>query len=85
MCLALGSLSSRLFYHWPRDAVTLGSYPISILPDEDCCTLFTPRHPSTRARPAGIDEAERALPLTAMIDGAAAAPDVERVAWPVVK
>jgi tRNA uracil 4-sulfurtransferase len=68
-----------------RDAVSLGSYPISILPDEDCCTLFTPRHPSTRARPAGIDEAERALPLTAMIDGAAAAPAVECVEWPVVK
>ncbi len=68
-----------------RDAVTLGSYPISILPDQDCCTLFTPRHPTTRARPVAIEEAERALPLTAMIDGAAAAPDVERVEWPVVK
>ena len=32
------------------EGVALGSYPISILPDEDCCTLFTPRHPLTRVR-----------------------------------
>ena len=33
------------------EGVALGTYPISILPDEDCCTLFTPRHP-LHARPA---------------------------------
>ena len=41
----------------------LGSYPISIIPDEDCCTLFTPRNPVTRARPAQIEAAEQALPI----------------------
>ena len=44
-------------------AEKLGSYPISIIPDEDCCTLFTPRHPATHARRAEIDEAERTLPI----------------------
>ena len=39
----------------------LGTYPISIIPDQDCCTLFTPKHPATRARKADIDEAERLL------------------------
>ena len=28
----------------------MGTYPISIIPDQDCCTLFTPRNPLTRAR-----------------------------------
>ena len=36
-------------------AQTLGTYPISIIPDQDCCTLFTPRNPATRAR---LDEVE---------------------------
>ena len=57
------------------EAVALGTYPISILPDEDCCTLFTPRHPSTRARPAEVENAERGLPLAEMVGAAAAAPD----------
>src|SRR5262249_41820911 len=29
-------------------AQEIGSYPISIIPDQDCCTLFTPRNPQTR-------------------------------------
>ena len=27
-----------------------GRIPISIIPDQDCCTLFTPRHPATKAQ-----------------------------------
>ena len=30
------------------EAQRLGTYPISIIPDQDCCTLFTPRIPLTR-------------------------------------
>ena len=32
------------------EAQRIGTYPISIIPDQDCCTLFTPRNPQTRAR-----------------------------------
>ena len=35
-----------------------GTYPVSIIPDQDCCTLFTPRHPATRARPWDVEAAE---------------------------
>src|SRR5690606_6423775 len=31
-------------------AERIGTFPISIIPDQDCCTLFTPRNPLTRAR-----------------------------------
>ena len=30
-------------------AIALGSYDISIIPDQDCCTLFVPPHPVVRA------------------------------------
>jgi thiamine biosynthesis protein ThiI len=33
-----------------QQAVRIGTYPVSIIPDQDCCQLFTPRHPATRAR-----------------------------------
>ncbi|MBP7776504.1 MAG: tRNA 4-thiouridine(8) synthase ThiI [Acidobacteria bacterium] len=64
------------------DARRLGTFPISILPDEDCCTLFTPRHPSTRAKRAEIEQAEADLPIEQMVEAAAADPRIERVDWP---
>ena len=39
-------------------------YPISIIPDQDCCTLFTPRNPLTRARLGDIERAEQTLRST---------------------
>ena len=48
----------------------LGTYEISIIPDEDCCTLFTPKHPATRATARQLDEAETALPVDALVEEA---------------
>lgn len=67
------------------EAERLGSYPISILPDQDCCTLFTPRHPATRARPWEVERAEASLPLQAIVDRAVAALEVEDFRFPVLK
>lgn len=67
------------------DARRLGTFPISILPDEDCCTLFTPRHPLTRAKLSEIERAEADLPIAAMVESAVADPVIERIDWPVVK
>ena len=39
----------------------IGTFGISILPYEDCCTVFTPRHPRTRPKLAMVVEAEKAL------------------------
>ncbi len=66
-------------------AIRLGSYPISIIPDQDCCTLFTPRHPLTRARLADIEAAEQALPLVEMVDQAVAAAVLEEYRFPVLE
>ena len=63
-------------------AEALGTYPISIIPDQDCCQLFTPRHPATRARRDEIERAEAALPIAEMVDAAVAAVAVEEFRFP---
>ncbi len=67
------------------EAERIGTYPISIIPDQDCCTLFTPRHPATRARLAEVEDAELALPIDAMVEAAVAAASVEDFRFPVLK
>jgi tRNA uracil 4-sulfurtransferase len=64
-------------------AEKLGSYRISIVPDEDCCTLFTPRHPATSARRDEIAAAEGTLPISEMVAAAASATVLERFRYPV--
>jgi thiamine biosynthesis protein ThiI len=49
----------------------IGTYDISIEPDEDCCTLFTPPRPATGARPAEVEAAEAALDVDALVAAAA--------------
>ena len=66
-------------------AERLETYSISIVPDEDCCTLFTPRHPVTRARRGEIEDAERGLPMNEFVETALKASVVERFTWPVVE
>ncbi|MGE5813399.1 MAG: tRNA uracil 4-sulfurtransferase ThiI [Acidobacteriota bacterium] len=64
-------------------AETLGTYGISIIPDQDCCTLFTPRHPATRARLHDVEAAESTLPVEEMIVRALAAAEVEDFKFPL--
>src|SRR5205809_3475240 len=39
----------------------IGTYEISIQPDQDCCSLFVPKHPETRARLDQVLESETRL------------------------
>jgi thiamine biosynthesis protein ThiI len=64
------------------EAQRLGTYPISIIPDQDCCTLFTPRHPATKARRSEIEAAEAALPIDEMIEQAMTASAQESFRFP---
>ncbi|MDD3572738.1 MAG: hypothetical protein PHP07_07330, partial [Eubacteriales bacterium] len=51
-----------------RLAEKIGTYETSSLPYEDCCTVFTPRHPVTRPKLSKVLEAEAAIPeLDAMV------------------
>ena len=67
------------------EARRLGTYPISIIPDQDCCTLFTPRHPATKARRRDVLAAEAALPIDEIVEQAVAAAAVERFDFPVIE
>jgi tRNA uracil 4-sulfurtransferase len=66
------------------EAERLGTYPISIIPDQDCCTLFTPKHPSTRARRRDVEHAESLLPVQEMIEKALAAAVAEEFRFPII-
>jgi thiamine biosynthesis protein ThiI len=66
------------------EAQALGTYPISIVPDQDCCTLFTPKHPATRARLRNVEQAEQALQpsIDAIVTSAADAAVAEDFEFP---
>jgi tRNA uracil 4-sulfurtransferase len=47
-------------------AQSIGTYDLSILPYDDCCTLFVPRHPATHARLRDLTAAESGLDIDAL-------------------
>lgn len=48
----------------------IDTYDTSILPYEDCCTVFTPRHPKTQPVPEKVAEAEETLDRETLINNA---------------
>ena len=46
----------------------IGTFETSILPYEDCCTVFTPKHPRTRPTLEMIEEAEKALDIEELVN-----------------
>lgn len=42
-----------------------GTYELSVLPHQDCCSFLQPQHPATRTTPAACEEAEAALDVEA--------------------
>ena len=48
----------------------IGTFETSILPYEDCCTVFTPKHPRTRPKLSEVEQAESVLDIEALVDEA---------------
>jgi thiamine biosynthesis protein ThiI len=67
------------------EAQRIGTYPISIIPDQDCCTLFTPRNPQTRARLGDIEAAEKALPIDDLVERAVREVVIEDFEFPSLR
>jgi thiamine biosynthesis protein ThiI len=65
------------------EAQRLGTYPISIIPDQDCCTLFTPRHPATKAKRDQVERAESNMPIDEIVADAADRAVVEHHRFPI--
>ncbi|MEE1200658.1 MAG: hypothetical protein U0L09_08395 [Christensenellales bacterium] len=51
-------------------AEKIGTYETSILPYEDCCTVFTPRHPVTKPKLDSMPKAEARLDIDALVNEA---------------
>lgn len=48
----------------------IGTYETSILPYEDCCTIFVPKHPKTKPRLENIIKSEEALDIEKLVENA---------------
>ena len=57
-------------------AEKIGTFETSSLPYEDCCTVFTPRHPATKPKLEIILEGEALLDTDALIAAAMAAEEI---------
>ena len=53
-----------------RLARKIGTFGTSILPYEDCCTVFTPRHPRTKPKLKDVEAVEAALDVEALVEEA---------------
>ena len=55
-----------------RFARKIGTFDTSILPYEDCCTVFTPRHPRTHPKLQEVEAAESSLDVATLVEEALA-------------
>ena len=53
-----------------RAARKIGTFDTSILPYEDCCTVFTPRHPKTHPKLSEVEAVEAVLDVRALVEEA---------------
>ena len=65
-----------------QQARQIGSYEISTIPDQDCCSMFTPRQVVTRATDDEISLTERALDLTPLVQRALSAARLIELSFP---
>ena len=62
-----------------RIAREIGTYETSILPYEDCCTVFTPRHPKTKPHVEEVREIESVLDIEGLVSRAMEQREVVKV------
>jgi thiamine biosynthesis protein ThiI len=63
-------------------ARALGTFETSILPDQDCCTLFMPAHPETRADLAEVQRIEERFDIDRMVRDAVRATEKMSFQYP---
>jgi len=63
-------------------AQALGTFEISVEPDQDCCTLFVPKHPATRMAPEEVQGLEEHLNLPALVKAGVEGAQLETFEFP---
>ncbi len=59
----------------------IDTFETSILPFEDCCTVFTPKHPKTKPDPEKVAAEEAKLPFDALVEEALASAYTEYISF----
>ena len=59
----------------------INTFETSILPYEDCCTVFTPKHPKLKPTLKQCEEAEAALDVEAMVNAAVEGIERVKIGW----
>ena len=65
-----------------KQAKLLGTYTTSIIPDQDCCTLFVPKHPVTSSRLMEIEQIESRLDLDKSLQETFSSIEEKTYHWP---
>lgn len=60
-------------------AEEIGTFETSIQPYEDCCTVFLPKHPTTKPKLSRILESESRLDVEALVEAAAASEEIVQI------
>ena len=58
----------------------IGTFETSILPFEDCCTVFTPKHPKTRPAVEQVRAAQAAFDFAPLVEEAVRETEVKTIA-----
>jgi len=59
----------------------IGTFETSILPFEDCCTVFTPRHPKTKPELEKVLVEERKLDFNALVEDALSSEEIINISY----
>lgn len=68
-----------------EQAQQIGTFEVSIQPDQDCCQLFLPRHPTVASSDEECAEAEKALDVDGLVKEAISRMEILRFRWPQVR
>lgn len=63
-------------------AKQIGTYPISIIPDQDCCSLFVPKHPRTQVTVEEAERLEAGLAVEALVEEGVKSAERREFTWP---
>ena len=75
----------RIIYMVKEEIITVArqidTFDTSILPFEDCCTVFTPKHPKTKPELEKVMAEERKLPFDELVGKALSGMDTKHIAY----